>query len=170
MSPKAKRIEKITNTEQMNTLFKELYTAYIEKSMTPDEMLVKLDNIEYLKFTDFKTWIPMHRLIMLKSHLLEGDPDAKHICQKRVGAVVSSLTDDQIEAFDMMLEGEITGVDLLDLAKETNDKEWERSIYITIIAQLMTVVEMGASRKFGYPIALRALEKYIRDARHCWRT
>ncbi|MFI3277439.1 MAG: hypothetical protein SNH13_00370 [Rikenellaceae bacterium] len=168
MAKKIAKIEKLVTTQEMNTLFEELYSALVEQNMNPEDMLEKLEDIENMKFTEYNTWIPLRGLIMLKSYLLDGDIEAQYICKKRVGAVVSSGTDDQIEAFDMMLEGEIQGLDLLVMAKESDDKEWERKLYIKIIAQLVTICEMGASRKFGYPIALKALDKYLAEARRYW--
>ncbi len=164
---KSKKAEE-SMTLQMNTLFKELYVAFIEKSMTTEEMLEKLINIEHTKFSDYMTWIPLSRLIMLKSYLVEDQPEVKEFCKDRVEAVVGTGTDDHIEAFNMMLEGELTGLSLLSQAKADNDKEWERSLYVLIIAQLVTIVEMGGSRKFGRPVALRTLEKYLKDARRYW--
>ncbi len=168
MAKKLGRIEKETTTKEMTTLFEELYIAFIEQSREDEEILNKLEDIETLKFEDYNTWIPMRGLIMLKSYLSQDDSDTQYICKTRVGAVTNSGNDDQIEAFHMMLEGEITGADLLSMAKQSGDKEWERSLSIKILAQYITIVEMGASRKFGYSIALKALDKTLSEIRRRW--
>lgn len=159
------RIETQTTTQEMNDLFEELYSAYIDESQSHEEIVSKLENIENLKFTDYSTWIPMRSLIMLKSHLSQDDEQTQFVCKTRVGAVTNSGRDEQIEAFHMMLEGEITGVDLLNMAKESGDIEWERNLNLKILAQYITIFEMGASRKFGYSEAVKALNKTLADIR-----
>ncbi|MFR9649914.1 MAG: DUF6707 family protein [Rikenellaceae bacterium] len=162
------KIEKLTTTQQMTTLFERLYIAYIEQSMTSEQIVGELEDIENLKFTDYNTWIPMRGLIMLKSHLCEEDSELQYVCKTRVGAVTNSGTDEQIEAFHMMLEGEITGADLLTMAKQSGDAEWEKALSIKILAQYITIVEMGASRKFGYAEAIKTLDRVLQEIRRRW--
>lgn len=152
----------------MTTLFEQLYEAFILKSMSGEKIVEQLDEVEYLKFTDYTTWIPLRGLIMLKCHLSDGNMELQRECRKRIEAVTNSGSDEQIEAFNMMLEGELTGVDLLEVAKQSEDSEWEHSLYQMIIAQLVTIVEMGGSRKYGYPLAMKSLVSYLSEARKRW--
>ncbi|MFR9650657.1 MAG: hypothetical protein SNG35_01355 [Rikenellaceae bacterium] len=168
MAKKVARIEKLTTKEEMTTLFERLYTAFILGDMEDEQIVEQLEDVEYLKFTEYTTWIPQRGLIMLKCHLSDGDSELQRECRKRVEAVTNSGSDEQIEAFNMMLEGELTGVDLLAVAKESEESEWEHSLYLMIIAQLVTIVEMGGSRKYGYPLAMKSLESYLREARKRW--
>ncbi len=169
MAKKQIKVEAGAATKEMNERFERLYTDFIVGRST-DEILEELNDIENEKFSEYATWIPLRGLIMLKSYLCldEEDDDIKLACRKRVASMTNSCSDDLIEAFQMMLEGEITGLDLLELAKESGDSEWERSMYIKILSQFITIVEMGASRKFGYAEAVKTLDKCLSEARRRW--
>ncbi len=162
----AKKVDKEVGytTKQAQELFEDIYIKFI--TGTPDqEILDRLLQIETTKFVEYNTWIHIRSLIMLKCHLSQDFDAVQVACRNRVSAVTNSGSDENIEAFHMMLEGELTGIDLLSMAKMNGDRDWEKSLYLKIVAQMVTIVEMGASRKFGYATAVKTLEKYINEAR-----
>ncbi len=164
MAKKIKKEEACVDTEMMTQRFEKIYSDFINNAPN-SEILSELGDIENEKFVEYNTWIPLRGLIMLKSYLSDGDDATQVACRARVAGVTNSCSNDLVEAFHMMLEGEITGIDLIDMAKESGDAEWEKTLYIRIIAQIVTIIEMGASRKFGYAEAVKALDRVLKEAR-----
>ncbi len=164
MAKKSKQTTGEVELKEMQQLYESTYLLFLNGS-EPHFILSKLEGIELAKFGDYNCWIYLRALIMLKCHLSPEDEGVQVACRARVAAVTNGGGESHIEAFNMLLEGNISGLELLNQAKMDGDIEWERDLYMKIISQLVIIVEMGASRKFGYGEAVKTLEQAIKEAK-----